>query len=499
MSFSVDKKLLDTLIDTEELYQNAPCGYLSFLPDGTIIKINRTLLEWLGYELEEVLYKKKFTDLISKGAALHYEMFFRPLINANGAVNQLSYDIIKKNNASFPVFLSAVPSKAVDGVAQAINATLYDVSERKLYERELLISKRKAEAERKRFEFLSDFNPDIIWTADVSGKVDYVNKRFFQFFNISEFLAKEVLLKVCIKDRFKLLRCWNTGMKSLEEFKVEIRLENHAQAFEWYLIKAQPYFEDGRPVKWIGSCTNIDSQVKSIQRRDEFINIASHELKTPITSLKAYHQILQRMALPESSRKFLLRADASLNSLEFLVSSLFDVSNIDSGQLSLNLSSFSITKVLEECIDLISATQNSHTIIRTFNSDDVHLVYADRQKIMQVIINLINNAIKYSPQADKVEVGLKLSENGKLVKIEISDFGVGIPADKLELIFEKYYRVSDTTNNNKASGLGLGLYIIQSILKQHQSRVFVNSTLNEGSCFYFSLPVSNWNNSEPLS
>ena len=487
---SVDKKLLDTLIDTEELYQNAPCGYLSFLPDGTIIKINKTLLQWIGYQSDEVLYKMKFTDLISRGAALHFEMFFRPLISADGVVNQLSYDIIKKNKASFPVFLSAVPSKTIQGTVQAINATLYDVSERKLYEKELLLSKSRAEAERKRFEFLSDFNPDMIWTADFAGNVDYVNKRFFQFFNASVFSAREVLNKVCRADRFRLLRCWLRGIKNLEQFKVEIRLENHAQAFEWHLLKAQPFYEDEQPGRWIGSCTNIDSQVKSIQRRDEFINIASHELKTPITSLKAYHQILQRTNLPDSTRKFLMRADASLISLEFLVSSLLDVSKIDSGQLSLNLSLFSITRVLDECIDLVSAAQSTHTILRNFSPDDSLMVYADRQKIMQVVVNLFNNAIKYSPEANRVEVGLEISENGKLIKIEINDFGVGIPEDKLELIFEKYYRVTDTTNYNKASGLGLGLYIIQSILKQHQSRVFVNSTINKGSCFYFSLPLA---------
>jgi PAS domain S-box-containing protein len=488
---NIDKGLLESLIDPEDLYQNAPCGYLSFLPDGTIIKVNRTLVGWLGCSAEEVVYKRKFTDLISKGGVLHFEMFFRPLINANGVVNQLSYDIIKKDNSTFSVFLSAVASKTPEGKVQAINATLYDVTERKMYEQELLLSKKNADAERKRFEFLSDFNPEIIWTASASGDVDYVNKRFYQFFDTEQFSVQETLAKVCPKDRFKLLRIWIGSTKTLSTFKVEIRLKNQSGAYEWYMVKADVFQEDkGAQARWIGSCTNIDSHVKSVQKRDEFINIASHELKTPLTSLKAYHQLLQRISLPNAAENFLTRATKSLNSLEFLVSSLLDVSKIDSGQLSLNFDTFSLTEVVQESVELLSTSYRSHSIILDFDTDDKFMVYADRQRITQVVINLISNAVKYSPNADHVEINLTRSASKNLVKVQVRDFGLGIPADKINQIFEKYYRVSDTKNNNKASGLGLGLYIIQNIMKQHESRISVDSEVNKGSCFYFSLPAS---------
>ncbi|WP_207423928.1 sensor histidine kinase [Desertivirga brevis] len=486
----IDKKLLDTLIDPEELYQNAPCGYLSFLPDGTIIKVNKTLANWLGYLPDEIVYVKKFTDLISKGAALHFEMFFRPLVNATGVVNQLSYDILKKDGTSIPVFLSAVAFKTPEGKVQAVNATFYDVRERKLYELELLRAKKKAEAERKRFEFLSDFNPEIIWTANSSGEIDYVNKRFYQLFNTWRLSLKEILLKVCPDDRFKVLRTWFGATKQNTPFEVAIRLENQAGAFEWHNVKADVYKDDTSGARWVGSCTNIDSQVKSIQKRDEFINIASHELKTPITSLKAYHQILQRMTLPLAANNFLSRANTSLNTLQFLVSSLLDVSKIDSGQLNLSITSFSLKEVIEEAVELVAAIYPTHSVIKRLNSEDEYCVYADRQRILQVVINLLSNAVKYSPRADKVEIILVRSENENLIKVEIKDFGMGIPPDKLDLIFDKYYRVSNTKNNNQASGLGLGLFIIQNIMKQHQSRILVDSEVNKGSRFYFSLPAS---------
>ena len=120
------------MIDTEELYQHAPCGYLSFLTDGTIVKANQTLLTWLGYTPAEFLFLKKFPDLMTRGGMLHFEMFFRPLINASGVVNQLSYEILRKDGTSLPVLLSAVAGKNPEGALVAIHVTLYDIRERKL-------------------------------------------------------------------------------------------------------------------------------------------------------------------------------------------------------------------------------------------------------------------------------------------------------------------------------------------------------------------------------
>ena len=101
-----DQDLLASLVNTEHIYHNAPSGYLSILPDGTIIRLNRTLLNRLGYNEEEVLYHKKFPDLLSKGGRIHYEMFFRPMITINGNVKELNYEIIKKDGSSFSALLN---------------------------------------------------------------------------------------------------------------------------------------------------------------------------------------------------------------------------------------------------------------------------------------------------------------------------------------------------------------------------------------------------------
>lgn len=126
----------------EELYEYAPCGYFSFLPDGTIIKINNTLLGWLGYHREELINRKKITNLISKGNTIHYEMFFRPMINVSGNVKELNYDLIKSNGEILPALINATAVKDEGNTLLAVNVSVYDITDRKKYEQELLYAKK---------------------------------------------------------------------------------------------------------------------------------------------------------------------------------------------------------------------------------------------------------------------------------------------------------------------------------------------------------------------
>lgn len=493
MKGQVNKELLESLIDVEELYQDAPCGYVSFLPDGTVIKINRTLLHWLGYSEEEVVHEKNFIDFITKGGVIYYEMFYLSLLKMQGQVSEINFEIVRKDGSSFPALVNSRVLKGRSGEQKAINATIFDITDRKKYERELLLATRLAEAEKKRFEFLADLIPEIIWTATAEGDFDYVNQRFCDYFNASNTdLEGEFLMsKVHHDDRVKCLRAWLSCMKGGCDFHVQVRLQSLSGDFQWHMLRAVPYKDsEGVITKWFGSCTDIDEHVIALQRKDEFINIASHELKTPITSLKAYNQLLKRIDDKDKARGFLDRSAATLSNLHFLVSSLLDVAQINSGQLTVNLGSISLTKVLRHSVDLIKLNYSSHSIIEEFDSEDEIFVQADNQRLTQVMINLLSNAIKYSPQAENIILRLTRNEHRSLVKIEVIDFGLGIPAEKLDSVFEKYYRVSDTKNNNRVAGLGLGLYIIQSIVKLHGSRINVKSEVNKGSTFYFTLPVS---------
>jgi PAS domain S-box-containing protein len=178
----VDPKFLATLIDAEALYQDAPCGYFSFLPDGIIIKINRTLLNWLGYTEEEVIAKMKIGDMLSTGGKLYYQMFYLPLVLLKDIVNEISFDICRKDGSRFPALINSAAFKNAEGQLLAINVVINDISDRKKYESELLRAKQLAEAELVKFEFVSDFIPEMIWTAATDGTINYFNKRLLDNF-----------------------------------------------------------------------------------------------------------------------------------------------------------------------------------------------------------------------------------------------------------------------------------------------------------------------------
>jgi PAS domain S-box-containing protein len=219
-------------------------------------------------------------------------------------------------------------------------------------------------------------------------------------------------------------------------------------------------------------------------KKDEFIGLASHELKTPLTSITGYLQILNRQGGDERSKKFLIKTIQQVKKLSGLVSDLLDVSKIEAGKLQLAKENFDIRQVADDAIELIQHSNHTHTI--RFNTDVESLeIYGDPQRIEQVIINLLTNAIKYSPQANKVEV--RLTHTAGEVQMSVKDFGIGIPAEKLQHLFSRFYRVEDLNPN--ISGLGIGLYISHEIVSRHGGKLWVESILGEGSVFRLSIPI----------
>ncbi len=229
---------------------------------------------------------------------------------------------------------------------------------------------------------------------------------------------------------------------------------------------------------------DLMKQIMENQRRkDEFIGIASHELKTPLTSIKGYVELLESIEDKQPNKQFARKALENINKLEKLIQDLLDVSKIQSGQLELNLQEFSIRNFLDDTISGFQMISKTHLIERQdqFNGE---IIVADRQRIEQVLTNLLSNAIKYSPGEEKVIV--HSSTNGAELVIKVTDFGIGIPQEEQANIFERFYRTRDTSIH--ISGFGLGLYIAKDIISRHNGKIWVESQ-EKGSAFYFSLPL----------
>jgi signal transduction histidine kinase len=224
------------------------------------------------------------------------------------------------------------------------------------------------------------------------------------------------------------------------------------------------------------------------QQKDEFISIASHELKTPITSVKAYAQILgQRFRKIDDLKSVELaeKMDVQLDKLTSLIGDLLDVTKIEAGRIQFNESHFDFNELVNATVEDLQRTTKKHRITKALESPVA--VYGDQDRLGQVINNFITNAIKYSPQADKIII--KTYVDKAKVSLAVQDFGLGLSKVDQAKVFERFYRVSGS-DQNTYPGLGLGLYISSEIIKRHKGRIWVESKKNKGSTFCFSLPVT---------
>lgn len=229
-------------------------------------------------------------------------------------------------------------------------------------------------------------------------------------------------------------------------------------------------------------------EVKSLSlKKDQFIARASHEIKTPLTSIHGYLQLLGKEFVDGRSKLFLNKALNQLDKLNSLIAALFDLSKITSGKLTLDLKEVDLSVLINEIIDNYEVDANkTHQLILIKNLGSF-VVKADKQRIEQVVLNLLNNAIKYSPNENKVIV--ELENNNTEILVHIQDYGMGISAEQQQQIFAQFYRADGVSAN--ISGLGVGLHISKEIIECHNGRIWVNSELGEGARFSFALPVVN--------
>ncbi len=236
----------------------------------------------------------------------------------------------------------------------------------------------------------------------------------------------------------------------------------------------------------IGVILQDITEQKIIERRkDDFLSMASHELKTPLTAIKAFTQLLQlsKQTRAKKDTSLLQKIDQQINRLTKLVNDLLDISKIRSGKIAIEPEWFDFDALVNETIKTYQAAITSHHISIFGKTEST--IFADRHRISQVITNLLSNAIKYSPNSDQVEV--EMEKQAGHINFSVRDYGIGISPINQKRIFQSFYRVFDP-NDNQFPGLGIGLYIASEIIRLHGGTIGVKSRLSAGSLFYFNLP-----------
>jgi two-component system, OmpR family, phosphate regulon sensor histidine kinase PhoR len=343
---------------------------------------------------------------------------------------------------------------------------------------------------REYFKFMADTIPAIVWTAGPNGEKNYFNKRWYEYTGTSEEEIKSVgwQHKVHPEDLPGMMNAWNHSLQSGEDYHVEARFQRASDgAYRWFSGTAVPFRNDNNEVvTWFGISIDIDEQKVAMKNKDEFISMASHELKTPVTIIKAFSHMLLSTFEKDNTKAmdFMGRMNVQIDQLESLIVNLLDASKVNGGMMVFDKIDFDFNELVREVAEQIQFTTQTHSIELILPG--AIIISGDRGRLSQVLTNLINNGIKYSPKASKIIVSI--ITNDHCLNLAVRDFGIGIPADQQPKLFHRFFRASEGRSNT-FPGLGLGLYISNEIVKRHSGSLTFTSEAGKGSTFNIELPV----------
>lgn len=484
-----DKK---ALIESEHLLQNitkaAPIALWMSDEEGNVNYVNQTWLKWTDSTIEQSTGKNWLNAITPDDREKTYNKFMADIKDRKPF--EASFRIVNKDGTPRWCFASGNPQYRSDGSFAGYISACTDITEKTLAEQQLFLKNEELNDQIKQFEFVTGFMPVQLWTANIDGELDFVNDRTLDYFGVDadKINGPNWILHIHADDREGCVAAWTHSLLTGDAYQFEFRLKDKYGKYKWHLVRALPYINDGKIVKWFGTNTDIDEQKQLERQKDDFLGVASHELKTPVTSIKAYAQVLGAMlnaAGDDKKAAVVMRMDAQIDRLTSLIGDLLDVTKINSGKLQFNKNWFNFNTILAETIDDIQHTAQKHKLVKNFS--ETGEIYADRDRISQVVTNLITNAIKYSPHSNQIIISAK--KEGAEVMVSVRDFGIGIAPDKKNHVFEQFYRVSGDKQHT-FPGLGLGLYISSEIIKREGGRIWVNSTEGKGSDFCFALPVN---------
>lgn len=475
-------------------YDHIPGIYLVLSDAFLIVNASNSYLKVRGKQREEIIGQFVF-DVFPPDPAIPFELSVTKSLQevlSTGKTHQMA---LMKQELPDPDHLSATISRYwntthtpffdQNGEIAHIVQHSFDVTD--LVQAKKGVEQREKElwTSEKHLDFLLNAMPQQVWTATPDGDLNYVNQVSCLDFGKSaaELKGEGWQRFIHPEDLPGCLKIWKNALETKVEYMVEFRLLMWDGVYKWYLGKAVPLIENGELRLWMGTNTNIDFQKSNEQKKDEFLSIASHELKTPLTTIKAFNQLMKRTTDVDKLHGFVDKSSNNIYRLEKLINDLLDVTKINAGKMNYTMKAFNFQQMLIESVESVQLTSPDHQLILNTGADILYT--GDRFRIEQVVNNFLTNAVKYSPQGGKVFINSDVQQDNIVVSVQ--DFGIGIASQDLQRLFERYYRVNNSAL--RFEGLGLGLFISSEILKRHQGSFWLESEPEQGSTFYFRLPL----------
>ncbi|HEY1024012.1 MAG TPA: ATP-binding protein [Sphingobacteriaceae bacterium] len=448
-------------------------------PDHIVEIANQRMFELWGKPAENILHKPLFDGLL-EGREQGFEEILKGvyITGERYTATELPVRLPRdgKIETRFVTFVYEAFHES-DGTISGVIAVANEVTE-------LVQSRHKVEEAEERARLAIEASGTGTFDLNLQSQHLITSDRFNAIFGLSgPGERNEYLQQVHPDDLSVRDRAHEEALKTGRLF-FEVRLAGNNVNGKWIRVEGQVHYDANRqPERLLGTVVDITNEKNLQQQKNDFIGIASHELKTPITSLKASMQLLQRSLnnIPPRPAALLNQSVNNLNRLENLMEDLLNVSKLEAGQLSIEKTPFKIKDLVNDCCSHVRAA-GEYDIV--FKGDEELELYADRFRLDQVLINLVNNAVKYAKDSKVIEVvAVKLPH---AVKIAVNDKGPGIPPEKLPHLFERYFQAG--SEDRRTAGVGLGLFISSQIIKRHGGQIGVNSEPGKGSSFWFIIP-----------
>ncbi|MHA4896442.1 PAS domain-containing sensor histidine kinase [Pedobacter sp. PWIIR3] len=463
------------------LIKQAPVGICVIRASDLMIQeVNDGYLELVGRKRAD-LENRTIWDAVAEAAESYAPVMQKVIETGIAFVAKEHQLVLYRNGTPENVYVDFVYEPVTDakGLVTAVMVVAIDVSDK--------VNARQSIADvEERIRLAVEAAEIGTFDHDYSNNEMVTSDRFNAIFGTDRPVSREEFLNIIHPDDRHLSAEAHIAARKTGKMFYEARLLHKDGTIHWMRVQANVYFDDmGNPVRLLGTLLDITEFKRLQQQKDDFISIASHELKTPITSLKASLQLLERMKERPSSTmlpRLIEQSTRSMEKISTLIEDLLNVSRLNEGQIKLTKTTFTLSEVLNDCCNHVRVGGN-HELI--FEGDEALQVFADEHRVDQVIVNLVNNAVKYAPNSRNIYLIVERVSN--MAKVSVKDSGPGIAPQKISHLFDRYYRVDD--EGNQVSGLGLGLYISADIVARHGGEIGVTTEVGKGSTFWFTLPI----------
>jgi two-component system sensor histidine kinase VicK len=470
------------------LFVQAPVALCILRGKNYVVEVvNEKMLEFWGRKVEEVLNKPVFDGLPEVRGQGFKELLDNVYKTGEGFVAQELPVNLHRNGKMETAFVKFAyePLREEDGTISGIMALADEITDQVLARKKVEEAEEKARIAIESAE-LSVYEINLL-SNELSG-----DSRFYHLFGFDNIVCWQELIPLIHPEDLFAMEMAHKESLVTGRLYYETRIASPDKSFHWLKIYGKIFYnEQNTPLKLLGVVEDVTKQKQLERQKDDFFAIASHELKTPVTTIKAYAQIAESMLEKKGDEETLgmiKRMSTQVNKLTALIGNLLDFTKIQKGKLKYNEVFFDFNELVKEAIDEMQKTSGTHDIKN--NSGESANIFGDKDKLSQVLNNLISNAIKYSPKADRIIVSTELQKEG--IELSVQDIGIGISSEKQKNVFEQFYRVYGDSQST-FPGMGIGLYICSEIITRQGGKIWVESIIDKGSTFYIWLPFDHRN------